>query len=133
MSAQAGLAPLIELALRQRQLAYAPYSSFAVGAALESSDGKTFSGCNVENASYGLSICAERAAVFQAVAGGMRELRRIVVAAHPLVSPCGACRQVLAEFATPETTVISVDADNPASIREWTIEQLLPDQFRLGK
>lgn len=92
---------LIELARRVRERAYAPYSKFKVGAALLADDGRIFTGCNVENASYGLTICAERAAIFKAVSEGARRFVSIAVVADTddPVSPCGACRQVLWEFA----------------------------------
>ena len=91
---------LLERALHSRAAAYAPYSRFSVGAALETTNGKVFTGCNVENLSFGLTICAERNAVFAAVVAGERDFARIVIVAdsHEPVSPCGACRQVLAEF-----------------------------------
>jgi cytidine deaminase len=92
--------PLLEAALKARERAHAPYSKFQVGAALEDAEGFVHTGCNVENASYGLTNCAERTAVFKAVSEGARRFRRIAVAAdtHPLTPPCGACRQVLWEI-----------------------------------
>jgi cytidine deaminase len=91
---------LIEMALEARTKADAPYSHFQVGAALESTDGRVFTGCNIENATYGLSVCAERVAVFKAISEGARKFRRIAVAADTdvLTPPCGACRQILWEF-----------------------------------
>lgn len=92
--------PLIELAVAARTRAYAPYSHFGVGAALRTKSGRVFLGCNVENLSFGLTICAERAAVCAAVAAGETEFEAIAVVADSVqpVTPCGACRQVLAEF-----------------------------------
>jgi cytidine deaminase len=92
--------PLLDAALNARTHAHAPYSKFHVGAALEDSAGRLHTGCNVENASYGLTNCAERTAAFKAVSEGAREFRRIAVAADtsPLTPPCGACRQVLWEI-----------------------------------
>jgi len=92
---------LHQAAIRVRAQAYAPYSKFSVGAALLGADGRVFAGCNVENASYGLCICAERNAVFAAVASGAQSFRAIAIvsSAQEPVTPCGACRQVLAEFA----------------------------------
>ena len=113
--------------------AYAPYSRFRVGAAV-SAGGQTYGGCNVENASYGLAICAERNAIFQAVAAGHRRIDAIALAcidappeAPPtLLMPCGACRQVLAEFADPNTPV-AIDR-----IGTQTLQQLLPQPFHLN-
>src|SRR5579862_5921797 len=92
--------PLLEAALRARANAHAPFSRFQVGAALEEESGRIFTGCNVENATYGLTLCAERVAVFKAISEGARKFRRIVVAADTdtLTPPCGACRQILWEF-----------------------------------
>jgi len=92
--------PLLNAALKAREHAHAPYSKFPVGAALEDSDGRIYTGCNVENASFGLTNCAERTAAFKAVSEGARRFRRIAVAADttPLTPPCGACRQVLWEI-----------------------------------
>ena len=91
---------LVAAALRARENAHAPYSKFRVGAALEDSEGHIHTGCNVENATYGLTVCAERVAVFKAISEGVRSFKRVVVAADsdPLAPPCGACRQILWEF-----------------------------------
>ena len=92
--------PLQAAALAARENAHAPYSKFRVGAALEDSGGRVHTGCNVENATYGLTLCAERVAVFKAISEGAREFRRIAIAAdtETLTPPCGACRQILWEF-----------------------------------
>ena len=124
------LEPLIEVALKVREHAYAPYSEFLVGAAVLTDDGNIFVGCNVENASYGLAICAERNAIAAAVAAGKQKFIAIAVAATPLASPCGACRQFIFEFGD-DIQVISVDASDPASRKQWTSKELLPSGFRL--
>ena len=107
--------------------AWAPYSEFRVGAAIEAADGRVFVGCNVESASYGLTICAERMALGAAVAAGARSLRRIAVTTEvePPAAPCGACRQLLAEFGLN----LEVIAAGPSSERRWTLATLLPDAF----
>ena len=91
---------LIEAALKARENAHAPFSHFKVGAALEDSAGRIHTGCNIENATYGLTLCAERVAVFKAISEGVRKFRRIAIAADTdsLTPPCGACRQILWEF-----------------------------------
>jgi cytidine deaminase len=118
---------LIDAARATQQLAYAPYSNFRVGAALEGGDGRVFVGCNVESASYGLTICAERAALVAAVSAGVREFRRIVVVSDctPPAAPCGACRQLLAEFGLD----LRVEAVGPQQTQRWTLAELLPDAF----
>lgn len=121
---------LVNAALDVRSRAYSPYSEFSVGAALTTECGKIFAGCNVENASLGLSICAERNAVCQAIAQGQQVFRQIVIAASPLAPPCGTCRQFLFEFGS-ELDVISVNADQPDQRQQWTIGELLPEGFRL--
>lgn len=118
---------LLSAARAAQERAYAPYSGFRVGAALEGEDGRIFAGCNVENASYGLTICAERAAVCAAVAAGAQRFRRVVVVsdADPPAAPCGACRQVLAEFGRD----FRVDAVGPKRSAAWTMAELLPAAF----
>jgi cytidine deaminase len=118
---------LIDAARAAQLQAYAPYSNFHVGAALEGEDGTIYTGCNVENASYGLTICAERAAICAAVVAGVRKFRRVVVVSDvdPPAAPCGACRQVLAEFGRE----LRIDGVGPAETVSWTIAQLLPAAF----
>lgn len=120
-----------ELILRAKEAmtyAYAPYSKFQVGAALLAKDGRVFTGCNIENASYGATNCAERTAVFKAVSEGAREFEAIAIVASSsdLISPCGICRQVLAEF-MPDGKVI-LDSDTKGMLT-YTVRELLPAGF----
>lgn len=116
-------------AVTARRRAYAPYSGFAVGAAVLTTGGAVYTGANVENGSYGLTLCAERVAMFTAVAAGHRRLRAIVVAGPAGISPCGACRQVMDEFGIE--TVLLVSPGIPPIVR--TLRELLPHPFALRK
>lgn len=113
--------------------AHAPYSRFMVGSAVVDGQGRVFSGCNVENASYGLTMCAERNAIAAAVAAGVRvgELHSVLIytPGDEPAAPCGACRQVIQEMMLPEAIVISC-CDTETAL-QWTVEQVLPDPFRL--
>ncbi len=117
---------LIGQAVDARQRAYVPYSGYRVGAALLTRSGRTFAGCNVENAVYPLSMCAERVAVFRAVCAGEREFEAIAVVTENGGAPCGSCRQVLREFG--DDTVVLI-ADVKRNYREVTVGELLPDSF----
>ncbi|MSP59355.1 MAG: cytidine deaminase [Myxococcales bacterium] len=120
---------LIRLALVARALAYAPYSGYQVGAALRTRDGRVFTGANVENASYGLSVCAERGAVIAAVLAGARDIAAIAVAtaSSPPAGPCGMCRQTLAEFSRDLAITMVNDR---GEVAHATIDELLPRAFR---
>lgn len=120
-------AELVERGLRARQHAYAPYSNYPVGAALLTGRGQYYQGANVENASYPLSMCAERVAFFKAVSAGDRSPLAISVVTENAGSPCGACRQVMSEFGL-ETLVLLVDAAGKVA-REMTVAELLPEAF----
>ena len=121
---------LEQRAIAAQRAAYAPYSKFSVGAAVRMS-GKTFEGANIENASYGLSICAERTAIFAAVNAGARELEAVAVCtiASPPASPCGACRQVLLEFARDPAAVRVTSVNPKGERRSWTLAELIPAGF----
>jgi cytidine deaminase len=120
---------LVNEAMEARKHAYAPYSKFAVGAALLAASGRVYRGANVENASYGLTVCAERAAISAAVVAGERNFTALAVATAPGVSMCGACRQVAREFG-PDLIVHLAAADG--SFRTTSLAALLPDSFGPG-
>ena len=120
-------AQLLTKAAEARQRAYAPYSKFLVGASLLTESGQIFTGSNVENASYGLTICAERTAVFKAVSEGHQRFQCLALSVQGDVSPCGACRQVLYEFA-PSLTILIGNEDGTL-IRETSLDILLPQAF----
>lgn len=121
---------LIAAAKKAQSNAYAPFSNFKVGTALLCEDGQLFTGTNVENSSYGLTNCAERSAVFAAVSAGQRKFKRIAIfsSCSPPASPCGACRQVLYEFA-PHLDIIC--ANDIGEITRFNLNELLPEGFRL--
>jgi cytidine deaminase len=121
---------LIQLAGEARERAYAPYSNYWVGAALLTSSGRYFTGANVENAAYPTSMCAERVAIFKAVSEGEREFLAIAVVTSNGGTPCGACRQVLAEFGL-DTLVLIADAQGNLR-QEARLSELLPGAFRPG-
>lgn len=122
---------LLKAAAKARQNAVSPYSSFKVGAALLAANGEIFAGANVESASLGLTCCAERVALFKALTSGQRHFRALAVVARtpggPM--PCGACRQLLAEYA-PEARVWVADSRSVQKSRHFTVRQLLPEPFR---
>ena len=120
---------LVEAARQAREHAHAPYSNFKVGAALECSDGRIITGCNVENSSYGLSMCAERVAIFKAISEGLHDFKQIAVIADTQtpVRPCGACRQVISDLFPKHTAVIMANLNN--DIEVIPIDELLPAPF----
>lgn len=122
--------PLAQAAAEALAHAHAPYSRFRVGAALETDSGERYAGCNVENASYGLTLCAERSAVAAAVVAGHRRFRRIVVVTESerAVAPCGACRQFLAEFGAD----LEVFGVAKGETKRWSLRALLPDAFEFS-
>lgn len=120
---------LYDVAMRGRENAYAPYSGFSVGAALLAQSGRIYAGCNVENSSYGLTICAERVALCSAVAKGERVFEMMIICADSIVPPCGACLQVMAEFGDME--IISFDMEG--KFQRNRLSELLPQSFRLPK
>lgn len=125
---EAAIGDLLAEAWKAREASYAPYSRFPVGAAVLAGSGRIYRGTNVENASYGLTVCAERAAIFAAVGAGEREIRAVAVVADASVvtPPCGACRQVIWEFGK---NAVVIGESRRAGRREWRIVDLLPDAF----
>ncbi|MED3274185.1 cytidine deaminase [Bacillus thuringiensis serovar silo] len=121
----------IEEANKMLSKAYIPYSKFPVGAALVTKEGKIYTGCNIENASYGLCNCAERTAIFKAVSEGERDFSYLVITGETdgPISPCGACRQVFAEFCDPKMPVLLTNVKGDE--KEVTVEQLLPGAFTI--
>jgi len=120
--------PLAAAAIEARQHAHAPFSKFLVGAALEDSDGRVWTGCNIENATYGLTVCAERVAVFKAMSEGARKFTRMVIAAETgsPTPPCGACRQILWEFCGDIEVILA----NPRGVTEtFHLKDLFPRPF----
>ena len=122
---------LVEAARRAGQKAYAPYSRFQVGAAVLAEDGRIFVGCNVENSSFGLTVCAERNAVAAAVVAGARPSAVAVAAGPSPVSPCGACRQVLAEFSPRMPVILAGSVGDGEQVT--TLDALLPDAFSFAE
>lgn len=122
---------LLRAAAQVSKNAHAPYSNFQVGAALLTATGAIISGCNVENASYGLTICAERNAIFHAIATKRRKLKAVAIVASgkQMPYPCGACRQVLSEFGKKDMIVLVAPRDNLAGYEEHTLGELLPCSF----
>lgn len=124
---------LVKKAMEARQNAYSPYSRFKVGAALLAGDGKVYTGVNIENASYGLTVCAERTAIFKAVSEGVRKINALAVAcdtgAYDSAFPCGACRQVMAEFLDDEADIII--SINTGEYKVYKLKELMPLAFRL--
>lgn len=119
---------LIAAARAIRPRAYAPYSNFWVGAAVLAANGQIYTGVNIENASYGLTVCAERNAIGQMVGAGQQQITAVAVATSNGVTPCGACRQVLREFASADIPVWLI-SEAPYTVRQTSLHQLLPDSF----
>jgi cytidine deaminase len=129
--AHATIERLVEAARRAQKRAYAPYSKFSVGAAVLAEDGQVFPGCNVENSSFGLTVCAERNAVAAAVVAGARPVAVAVVAPGAATAPCGACRQVLAEFSAAMPVILASPEGEERHLE--TLDALLPGAFKFEK
>jgi cytidine deaminase len=122
---------LIASARTARGQAFAPYSKYAVGAAVADASGHIWTGCNVENASYGATVCAERVAIFKMVSEGRRDVRVLAISASNIAPPCGICLQVLSEFATEQDSLMIYLSDSEGLVEEFTMSQLLPHPFKL--
>ncbi len=120
---------LIERASQAQSKAYAPYSGFKVGAAILTEDGEIYSGCNVENSSYGLTICAERVALFKAVSAGKQKFKQLAIFSDRLAYPCGACLQALAEFSPGMEVCL---ASSQGELKRFNLKDLLPQPFRMN-
>lgn len=127
---------LVKLAMEARKMAYTPYSNFCVGAAIETVDGKIYKGCNIENAAYGPTNCAERTAIFKAVSEGDKQFTQIAIVGAPkdqeineFCAPCGVCRQVMSEFCDGDTFMIHLY--DGKEIKSYTLKELLPLSFSL--
>ncbi len=123
---------LIAKAIKAKELSYSPYSKFSVGAALLTADGKIYTGCNIENASFSPTVCAERTAFIKAVSQGEREFSAIaIVGDTDYITPCGVCRQFISEFCNKDFKIICAkDAEN---YKTFTLDELLPEAFKLGE
>ncbi|MBI4788955.1 MAG: cytidine deaminase [Chloroflexi bacterium] len=119
---------LVQAARAARKLAYAPYSNYAVGAAVLTKSGALYSGCNIENAAYPTGVCAERVAIFKAVSEGERELVALAVVTSNAGSPCGACRQAFSEFAGDDAVIVLAPVAGQKR-KKFTMKQILPDRF----
>ena len=124
---------LIQKAVRAKSTSYSPYSKFRVGAAVLTDDGEIFSGCNVENASYGLAICAERNAIFRMAFAGKRKIVAVAIASDEatFITPCGACRQVIAEFAGSDAEILLISKNK--KVKSLTFGKLFPSPPSLDK
>lgn len=121
---------LLTAARAASRRAYAPFSKFRVGAALLAASGRVYRGCNIENASYGLTVCAERVAFFNAVAAGENRFITIAIVSNGAATPCGACRQVMAEFAS-KLRILVADPKRRSLVKTFLLDELLPSRFSL--
>lgn len=120
---------LLKTAKKARENAFCPFSGFPVGAAVLTTRGKIFSGCNIENVSFGLTICAERVAIFKALSEGERDFLALAISASKVVPPCGACLQVLSQFVSSLQKFLIISSDEEGKFQRWTLAQLFPCPF----